>query len=203
MLTLQHCVAALALGALSFVAVPELASPSTPTSPAAATRVTRYDVAMDGHTFSFQGRTNERGFPAKGTPFIIEGYIYPEGTFQRYGPLSGVNPDGSPQFPRLVLGRWICRGWHLLDGDAVTGAVVATTQIFDFNTNCPGSETFTTEGIELADFNVEFLRNVTGGTGEYRSLAGQMQQVYVGNGLNVTGGFNTSFEIRIRGREAL
>jgi len=157
----------------------------------------RFDVAMNGFTFSFEGNTNANGYPAKGTPFVIEGYIYPAGTFARHGELSGVNPDGSPEFPDRVLGTWICRGWHLQDGDAVTGPVVATTQIFDLDPARTGLSTLTTDGIELADFDVVFYRAVTGGTGRYREASGQHSQVYVGGGVNVTGGFNTSFEFRL------
>ena len=30
----------------------------------------RYDVAMDGGSFHFEGPTNDAGYPADGTPFI-------------------------------------------------------------------------------------------------------------------------------------
>ncbi len=153
----------------------------------------RVDVAMDGLSFSFEGAVNEAGFPAEGTPFVISGYIYPGGTFARYGSLSGTNADGSPEFPEEVIGTWICRGWHLQDGDAVTGPVVATTQIFDLDTERPGSQTVITEGIELADFNVPFRRAITGGTGAFSGLTGEHGQAYVGNGVNASGGFNATF----------
>ncbi len=153
----------------------------------------RVDVAMDGASFSFEGDVNEAGFPAVGTPFIISGYVYPGGTFARYGALSGVNPDGSPEFPDEVIGTWTCRGWHLQDGDAVTGPVVATTQVFDLDPAAPGAVTIVTDGLELADFDVPFRRAITGGTGPFAGLTGQVRQVYVGNGLNASGGFNTSF----------
>jgi hypothetical protein len=149
-----------------------------------------FDIAMDASTFSFEGPTNDAGFPADGTPFIVRGHLYPAGTFDAHGSASGTLPDGSPEFPDQVLGTWYCRGWHLQDGDALTGPVVATTQIFDLDLSQPGSRTIVTEGIELADFGVPFLRSVTGGTGRFRNLRGQTSQIY--HDFNASGGFNTS-----------
>ena len=150
------------------------------------------DVAMDGASFHFQGPTNDNGFPADGTPFIVRGYIYPAGTFAEHGSSSGTNPDGSPEFADLVIGTWYCRGWHLQDGDAVSGPVVATTQIFDLGPRFPGRHTIVTDGIELADFDVPFRRLVVGGTGRHHRARGQLTQVYVD--FNASNGFNTSFE---------
>lgn len=159
----------------------------------------RVDVAMIGQTFfDFEENPDpdREGIPPDGSPFIIEGYVYRDGTFDRYGPLSGVNADGSAEFPDRVIGKWICRGWHLQDGDAETGIVVATTQIFDFDLDRPGRHTIVTDGIELADFNVTFHRAVTGGSGVFNRVGGEHAQVYHAVGeefLNASGGFNTSF----------
>ena len=150
-----------------------------------------FDIAMDGTSFSFEGDVTPTGVPAKGTPFVVEGYIYPAGTFENHGPLSGVLMDGSPEFPDMVIGTWSCRGWHLQDGDAATGPVVITNQYFDFDPSRPGSQTITTEGIELADFDVSFQRAVTGGTGRFRNLEGSHAQTYVGGDVSATGGFNS------------
>ena len=158
--------------------------------------VPKYDIAMNGFTFSFEGDANAAGFPANGTPFVIRGYIYPGGTFRRYGPGSGVLPDGSPEFPDRVLGTWCCRGWHLQDGDALVGPVVATTQVFEFNSRVAGSRQLITDGIELADFNVWFERSVTGGTGWFRDRDVRVKQVYVA--FNASNSFNTSFVISRR-----
>ena len=158
--------------------------------------VREIDMAMDGSRFFFEGETNENGAPAIGTPFVTSGYLYPGDTFETYGELSGVLPDGSPEFPELVLGTWICRGWHLLDGDAPTGPVVATTQIFEFNSSQPGAQTLITDGIELADFGVPFSRAITGGSGMLRRVDdpnASCEQTYVGAGVNVSGGFNAEF----------
>ncbi|HUP25722.1 MAG TPA: hypothetical protein VNB06_22625 [Thermoanaerobaculia bacterium] len=149
-----------------------------------------YDIAMNGATFHFEGPTNEAGYPADGTPFIVRGYLYPEGTFATHGSSSGTNEDGSPEFPELVVGTWYCRGWHTQDGDALTGVVVATTQVFDLDPNQPGAHTVVTDGLELADFDVWFSRAITGGSGRHRHPTGQQRQVYVD--FNASDGFNTS-----------
>jgi len=189
--TRHRLLTACAVGTLGFLGLMETASPATPS------RTIKCDVAMDGTSFFFEGGTNDAGAPLNGTPFVIQGYIYPEGTLAQNGLLSGVLPNGAPEFPGLVMGTWICRGWHLQDGNAQSGPVVATVQTFDFDLNEPGRETITTDGIELADFNVSFDRAITGGTGSYEGVEGSHRQIYVGNGLNVTGGFNTSFEFEI------
>jgi hypothetical protein len=155
----------------------------------------KYDVAMNGFTFSFEGDSNPAGFPAVGTPFIIRGYIYPGGTFKAHGAGSGVLPDGRPEFPDRVLGTWYCRGWHLQDGDALVGPVVATTQVFEFNARVAGSRQLITDGIELADFGVWFERSVTGGTGKYADRDVRVKQIYVD--FNATNSFNTSFAITL------
>ena len=162
------------------------------------------DVAMNGTTFfDFEQNPDpaRAGIPPNGSPFIIQGYIYRGGTFELYGDTSGVNADGSPQFPDRVIGTWICRGWHLQDGDALAGPVVATTQIFDFEPDHPGRQILVTDGIELADFDVPFKRAVTGGTGAFNRVAGELVQTYVWEEpefLNASGGFNTTFEFRLQ-----
>ena len=54
----------------------------------------RFDVAMDGNSFFFEGGVNANQAPLRGTPFVVEGYIYPEDTFCQFGLLSGVNVLG-------------------------------------------------------------------------------------------------------------
>ena len=159
-------------------------------------RAMRFDVAMNGASFFFQGPVNPAGYPANGTPFIVSGYLYPHGTFATHGAGSGTNPDGSPEFPDLVVGTWYCRGWHLQDGDALTGPVVATTQIFDLDPDEPGKHTIVTDGIELADFGVPFKRAIVGGSGRFSRARGQSSQVYVD--FNASLGFNTSFVLRVK-----
>jgi hypothetical protein len=181
---------------IAFVAMTVLALACATPALANGHKTVKYDIAMNGLTFSFEGATNPAGFPAVGTPFIITGYIYPGGTFKKYGSGSGVREDGSPEFPDRVLGTWYCRGWHLQDGDALTGPVVATTQVFEFKARVAGSKQLITDGIELADFGVWFERSITGGTGPFRSGVARVNQIYVA--FNATNSFNTSFAIEVR-----
>lgn len=154
-------------------------------------RTLQFDVVQNATDFFFEGPVNENGIPAKGTPFVTTGYIYRAGTFDTYGRDSGVKPNGDPQFPELVIGTWTCRGWHVQDGDAETGVVVLTTQTFNLDDRAPGSHMIVTDGIELADFNVPFTRPVTGASGKFSRLQGEMVQTYLD--FNAAGGFNMTF----------
>ena len=131
------------------------------------------------------------GRPAYGTEFITEGYLYPAGTLTcANNECNGTLADGSPEFPDLVLGKWVCRGWIIGDGaHTITGPNVATTQIFDFG-DTPGAKTIVTDGFELKDFNVEFLRAITGGSGRYRNVRGDQTQEFLG--------WNPSFGVALR-----
>ncbi len=157
------------------------------------------DVACNALTFVFQGPEIPGVGPDYGATFVVQGVIYPGGTFAANGTDSGLNPDGTPQFPDLVVGTWTCRGWFIGDGIAtVTGPFVVTTQVYDLDPDAPGAETIVSEGIELVDLNLPFARAVTGGTGENgpRLAGGQVFQTSVG--VNATGLFNFSFEFEKR-----
>lgn len=123
---------------------------------------------------------DEDGMPVYGTEFITQGYIYPAGTITcEDNQCNGVLEDGSPEFPDLVIGTWLCRGWTLGDAQTTSGPVVITTQLFDLG-DMPGEETIVTDGYELADFNLEFQRAITGGTGRYRLARGVQVQELLG-----------------------
>ena len=63
----------------------------------------RFEVAEDGNRFAFgQERLFPDGNPNYGTPFVTEGYIYPEGTLNGS---NGVLPDGSAGIPRRSAGQ--------------------------------------------------------------------------------------------------
>jgi hypothetical protein len=170
---------------------------------AAAGPARTIDVACDANSFVFQGPEIPGVGPGYGASFVVQGVIYPGGTFQEKGTGSGLNPDGTPEFPELVIGTWTCRGWFIGDGIAtLTGPFVATTQIYDFNPDSPGSNTVVSDGLELIDQNVPFARAVTGGTGPNQHIrSGQVLQTAVG--ANATGLFNFTFEFNTRPRVVL
>jgi hypothetical protein len=151
------------------------------------------DVAANGRTRVFRYPRDDKGQPANGAPFVIQGYIYPLNTLMRQGPKSGLHTNGSPEFPDQVMGRWYCKGWYINDAaQATTGPYASTTQIFDLSPAEPDAETLITEGVELADFNVPLTRPVTGGSGRFRLVRGVMKQTALA--YNRTGARNLSYE---------
>ena len=123
----------------------------------------------------------EDGYPAYGTEFITEGYIYPAGTLTcENNECNGVLENGEPEFPDEVIGKWICRGWHVGDGGHTeTGPWVVSTQIFDFG-DVPGANMIVTDGYEYSDFDLEFNRAITGGSGTYHKVRGDQDQIFLG-----------------------
>ncbi len=162
---------------IGFAAV-ALAQTNSPAANRAEVTQLNVDVAEDATRFVFdQDVTHENGYPAYGGTFITQGYIYPEGTLDG---TNGVLEDGSPEFPDLVLGEWTCRGWFVNDGLlSESGPVAITTQIFQFGEEY-GHTTLITEGYEPIEPNVPFSRAITGGTGPYRVITGQVVQELLG-----------------------
>lgn len=147
-----------------------------------------FDIAENGSRFSFDSEPrDEDGFPAYGGEFITEGYLYPHGFLDT---ATGVNEDGSPAHPDQVIGRWVCRGWHVGEGaQTVTGPWVITHQYFDLGENF-GEHSISTDGYELVDLNTPINRAVTGGTGKYSRARGESTQIFLG--------FNPSFGVNLR-----
>lgn len=154
----------------------------------------KIDVSCDANRFVFQGPSTAAG-PGYGASFVVQGVIYPEGTFADYGSASGLLANGDPEFPELVLGEWTCRGWFIGDGFATTtGPFVTTTQIYNLS-EIPGKSTLVSDGLELIDLDVAIRRAVTGGTGRFKRARGEVFQKAVG--ANATGLFNFTFEFDI------
>ncbi len=147
-----------------------------------------FDIAENGSRFSFDSEpVDENGLPAYGGEFITQGYLYPHGFLDNN---EGVNEDGSPAYPDDVLGRWVCRGWHIGEGaSTVTGPWVVTTQIFDLNETY-GMQTIITEGYELSDIGEPIERAITGGTGKFGRAKGTSTQKLLG--------FNPSYGVNVR-----
>jgi len=162
-------------------------------NPAPSMRMRSFDLAEDAaQKFVFdEGPVSEDGLPKYGNAFVTGGYIYPAGTLDA---TNGVNPDGSPEFPAMVMGTWYCKGYFIADFTPESqGPLVLTTQVFDFGDE-PGRMTMTTEGLESATVGEEIKRAITGGTGRYRNVRGQIVQELLG--ANVTEGVNLRIRVQ-------
>ena len=171
------------LGLLTLViAMVVVASAQTPETEEG---VLQFEVAEDGGRFMFDDlNLHEDGMPAYGSAFVTQGYIYPVGTLNG---TNGVLENGEPEFPDLVLGEWTCYGWMIGDGaHTQTGEWVVSTQVYQFD----DGSTIITNGFEIADFEVPVMRAVTGGTGLYSGVTGEMSQILHGftaqMGVNLT-----------------
>jgi hypothetical protein len=128
------------------------------------------------------------GFTGQGTPagnFIIQGYLYPYGTLQ--SGTDGMNPDGTPEYPDAVIGRWMCRGWPF--PERPPRAFVNTVQTFEIHTGNPGEDMVVTAGLEINAAHLPVLshnntRAVVGGTGRFTKAKGEQNQFVPG--INVT-----------------
>ncbi len=168
------------------------------TEAAHGNKVLKFDVAENGSKFVFdETPVHPDGLPAYGGEFITQGYLYPEGTIScTSGSCNGVNADGTPEFPNLVIGTWTCYGYHVGDGaHTVTGPWVITTQMYDIGST-PGSESVMTQGFELVDLDTEFQRAITGGTGKYRRARGEQKQIF--RGFNPSVGVALQVELRMK-----
>jgi hypothetical protein len=155
--------------------------------------VLRFDVAENATQWIIDpDLVHEDGMPANGNAFITRGYLYPAGTLTE---TNGVLTDGSPEFPELVLGEWVCRGWFVGEGGHTTsGPMVITTQLYSFG-GTYGEAMLVSDGYELADVGVAIDRALTGGTGHFLGADGAATQTFLG--FNETMGVNLTFEILI------
>jgi hypothetical protein len=153
-----------------------------------------FDVAEDFTRFVFdENIVHAGGEPAYGGTFITQGYIYPAGTLDG---TNGVLADGSPEFPDLVLGEWTCQGWFVGNGMSTeSGPVAITTQIFQFGEEY-GGETVVTTGYEPSELLVPVKRAITGGTGQYLDVRGEVVQQLLG--MTDTMAVNLRFEFHTR-----
>jgi hypothetical protein len=165
----------------------------------AGMQIVNIDVAEDGTRFAFSKEfTFPDGMPKHGSPFVTQGYIYPEGT------LSGSNgalANGAPEFPDMVIGEWYCYGSLIGEGaHSTTGPWVVSTQIFKFNEQYGGA-TIITNGLELSDLNVEGARAIIGGTGTFSMARGEQMQTLLG--FTEVMGVNLRVQLRIADVEAI
>ena len=155
--------------------------------------ILQFDVAEEFTRFVFDpDMVNAEGWPVHGNPFITQGYIYPAGTLEDS---DGVNPDGSPEFPDKVIGRWICRGRILGDTLGSDGNPAAiTTQFFQLGEGY-GNQVIVSEGYEFMQPGKTWSRVINGGGGEYEGVYGeQIQEVL---GINEFMGMAFRMELRL------
>lgn len=136
------------------------------------------DVACIGDTWRHAEPINPADDADFRVAFLVEGWIYPQGTV----PEAGFVPtsDGS-------IGRWFCRGWQILDGNrpephAVTIQEYVLGSISRDRLFPP--DNLTSSGLE-GTFGAETgTRSVIGGTGRYLGATGQVRQT--NNGVNTS-----------------
>jgi len=152
-----------------------------------------FDVAEDISRFIFASEpVFEDGVPAFGNAFVTQGYIYEDGTLD--GGAEGTLADGSPAFPKKVIGRWTCDGYFVGAGArTTTGAMVITRQVFEFD----NGDILINQGAELADIGVDAPRAITGGTGSFAEITGEMTQVLLG----MTDGYGVRLSVDIPSNE--
>jgi len=123
--------------------------------------------------------------PERGSFFVTEGNIFPAGTIQGDGATFDPNSGGA-------LGRWFCRGTHLVSGTEFPFAArgVHTAQLY----------LLPDEGSSIATDGVEgvgtVMRVITGGTGPFRGYIGEQKQEFLG--FNASGGVNLRVTVTLK-----
>jgi hypothetical protein len=153
------------------------------------------DVAVDHETFAIVPSAGpvlhpEAVGPNRGTPFIVNGNVFPGGTLQEGAGQGDPNMSGS-------IASWICKG--IFTSDLGTDDIgFNTTQMFKFNGD---TDAIWTEGLEagLGKAPVTTHRMILGGTGKYRGAQGEVVQVSLGTNVSGTPNIRMTFKIQ-RGR---
>jgi hypothetical protein len=164
------------------------------------------DIAADCNRFITEGNGHLAANPKFGDYFMQEGVIYRPGTFERHCPGGdgcGLLPDGTPQFPNAVIGKWTCYGSFVGNGIATEAGVwLYSTQVYEFdveelaeNVYTHGRHLITSHGPERIDEDVPWFRAVTGGTGKFQHVTGEVQQTKIG--FNQTQCENFTFEFKL------
>jgi len=153
-------------------------------------RVFTIDVAEDFEKFVPGPPFDQDGVPQRGSFFITEGKIYPEGTIKDDGASFDPNSEGA-------IGQWFCRGTHLVSGLEFPEVRFAadTAQAYLLPND---KEMIVTDGLE-GGFGYVLQRVVSGGTGKFRKFIGIQKQELLG--FNKSGGVNirVTFELeRVR-----
>ena len=116
--------------------------------------------------------------PERGSFFVTEGRIFPEGTIQGDGADFDPNRSGH-------VGVWFCRGTHLVAASEIPAAALWVNSAQLFIIGRQGKEQIATEGVEGAG---TVTRIITGGAGNFVGFVGEQRQTFLG--FNPTGGVN-------------
>jgi hypothetical protein len=153
------------------------------------------DVAVDMRTFAAVASTGnppgEAVGPNRGTPFIVDGKIFPAGT------LPAGSASNDPSHPGSI-GDWVCRG--ILTSDlarqlaGVDKVGFDTTQMLIFGSD---KRAIWSEGLEggLSEAGVTTHRIILGGTGAFLAASGDVVQQSLGT--NATGAPNIRLTFRL------
>jgi hypothetical protein len=146
------------------------------------------DVAIDGHTLTLNNNDPaDPANPRRGTTFIVDGRVFPGGTIP-----AGVTPFD----PNMTgsIGDWVCRGVFLADFANISSGAAAlafdTTQMFLLTAD---NNALFTEGAE-GNVGVTTHRTVTGGTGRFQRVIGEVHQHTIG--VNRNGAADGLFDLR-------
>lgn len=156
-------------------------------------RTLAFDVAIDVKTLSLNNNDPAaKGNPLRGSTFIVYGKIFPAGTIPSGVSSFDPNQAGS-------IGTWICRGVFVADyADIFTTKTAQlafhTSQLFLFPTDEMMLET---EGFE-GNVGVNTNRVVTGGTGLFRGVTGEVLQEVIGVNQDGNGLFDLRFTFSVR-----
>ncbi len=144
------------------------------------------EVAEDFAAFVPGPPFDEAGVPQRGSFFVTQGKIFPEGTIQGDGSSFNPHSEGS-------IGTWFCRGTHLVSGLEFpeTRFAVDTAQAYLMPDD---KRMIVTDGLE-GGFGFEVQRAISGGTGEFRKVIGIQKQELIG--FNQSGGvaLRVTFEL--------
>jgi hypothetical protein len=149
------------------------------------------DVAVDHATFAIVPSAGnvvnpEPPGPNRGTPFIVDGRVFPGRTLPKG---SGV---GDPNMPGSI-GSWICKG--IFTSDLATEDIgFDTTQMFEFSGD---GDAVWTEGLEagLGKAGVITHRTILGGTGRFQGAEGVVIQEALGTNVGGTPNIRLTFKI--------
>ncbi len=168
----------------------------------------KIDVAADCNRFITEG-TPHPANPGFGDYFMQEGIIYRPGTFAKHCPVGngcGLGPDGTPEFPNAVIGKWTCWGSFVGKGASTPAGVwLYSTQLYEFdveqidkNVYAPGKDALVSHGPERIDENSPWDRAITGGYGRFRRAVGEVAQTKIGFNKTECENFTFAFDIQPR-----